>query len=255
MKYDKTNIPKTYNVARAIPKKTMELWLNALSKFIPKDEVYSIIDVGCGTGRFSAELSKFFNADVIGFDPSKKMLEVANSYNRNPRVSFYEGSAEILSQPDQSSNLAFLSMVFHHIEKHDIAIKNINKVLKSNGFFCIRNSTKDLVNQYPYLDFFPSAKEFNIKRLHSQSEIITMVELHGFMLVSHEVLKQQFAVNMREYFQKVSQRGLSDLAYISDNDFNKGISLMQKRVNQKKEDDPIFEPIDLFIFKKVEQID
>jgi ubiquinone/menaquinone biosynthesis C-methylase UbiE len=74
MRYDDTKIPEDYDSGRKLPTKTMEMWLEAIAKNIPKDRIGRILDVGCGTGRFSYYLSKFFNSDLIGIDPSKKML-------------------------------------------------------------------------------------------------------------------------------------------------------------------------------------
>jgi hypothetical protein len=36
MNYDITDIAKPYDIAMAMPKSTMEFWLNALSKFIKR---------------------------------------------------------------------------------------------------------------------------------------------------------------------------------------------------------------------------
>jgi hypothetical protein len=36
MNYDITDIEKSYDIDRAMPKSTMEFWLNALSKFIKR---------------------------------------------------------------------------------------------------------------------------------------------------------------------------------------------------------------------------
>jgi ubiquinone/menaquinone biosynthesis C-methylase UbiE len=36
-----------------------------------------VLDLGCGTGRFSEALAAQFDAHVIGLDPSLKMLQVA----------------------------------------------------------------------------------------------------------------------------------------------------------------------------------
>ena len=44
----------------------------------PNSFVYDESDI-CGTGRFSENLQKTFNASVIGIDPSQKMLNVAET--------------------------------------------------------------------------------------------------------------------------------------------------------------------------------
>ena len=78
------------------------------------------------------------------------------------------------------------------------------------------------------------------------------VESNGFTLICHKVLKQKFAENFKEYVQKVSQRGLSDLTVLSDSEFKSGINRMSEVINRGVGSEPIFEPTDLFIFQRVE---
>ena len=52
MDYDKTEIPATYEKARALSPETRRLWQDLLSAHIDRAAVSLIIDLGCGTGRF-----------------------------------------------------------------------------------------------------------------------------------------------------------------------------------------------------------
>ena len=47
------------------------------SVHISRAEMSLVIDLGCGTGRFSELLAAHFSAQVIGIDPSLKMLDQA----------------------------------------------------------------------------------------------------------------------------------------------------------------------------------
>jgi len=52
MAYDKTEIPTTYDKARALSPEARRLWQDLLSAHIDRAAVSLIIDLGCGTGRF-----------------------------------------------------------------------------------------------------------------------------------------------------------------------------------------------------------
>jgi SAM-dependent methyltransferase len=52
------------------------LWLGVISQRVP-DGAPDILDLGCGTGRYSAAHADLFNARVIAVDPSLKMLAEA----------------------------------------------------------------------------------------------------------------------------------------------------------------------------------
>jgi 2-polyprenyl-3-methyl-5-hydroxy-6-metoxy-1,4-benzoquinol methylase len=56
-----------------------------------------IIDVGCGSGYLTAKLARYASY-VLGVDPSKKMIEIANrEYNRIPHLEFVNESIEDFS--------------------------------------------------------------------------------------------------------------------------------------------------------------
>ncbi len=94
MDYDKTNIAAVYDSGRSYSPEILQLWLDLLSTYVPKDGVSRIIDLGCGTGRYSEPLSVHFRADVIGIDPSEKMLEEARKKGSRSTVIFKQASGE-----------------------------------------------------------------------------------------------------------------------------------------------------------------
>ena len=75
--YDKTDIPAGYDRARDHGPEMLNLWMHAIAKHLEGHSVTRILDLGCGTGRFSEALAARFDAEVIGLDPSQKMLELA----------------------------------------------------------------------------------------------------------------------------------------------------------------------------------
>lgn len=252
MKYD-SKIAGRYDSARRMPKGTMLLWLDAIANHIPGSGITTILDVGCGTGRFCEGLAGRFNARVIGIDPSSAMLSKARGNISSSSVEFREGHAECLPVADSSTCLIFMSMTYHHISDFSVAIGEFKRALRSPGFLCIRNSTKDLLNEVPYLKYFPTARELNNHRIPMQQELIDVVEGGGFSLLIHEVIKQIFAESLREYCEKISRRGLSDLVRIPDVEFEAGVQRMMDDIERNKVRGPIVEPIDLFIFKKVDE--
>jgi len=77
-----------------------------------------ILDLGCGTGRFSAALRARFEAEVIGIDPSKKMLEQARSFF--PPVSHRDTeNTEKDEITERTSLLAFLRQRSLALESSD----------------------------------------------------------------------------------------------------------------------------------------
>src|SRR5262245_37085567 len=114
MDYDKTAIAGTYDAARAYRPEVMEQWLDLVAVLAP-DKVDLIVDLGCGTGRFTQPLADRFQAQVIGIDPSQRMLAAARAKPGNRRVEFRQASSEQLPLPDGCVDLVFMSMVLHHL--------------------------------------------------------------------------------------------------------------------------------------------
>jgi ubiquinone/menaquinone biosynthesis C-methylase UbiE len=250
MDYDKINLANCYDSARSLPEATMSLWLNALGKHLSANEIKVILDVGCGTGRFSAKLADKFNARVIGVDPSKAMLTKARENVSHPSVVFQYGDAQHLPVPNESACLLYLSMVYHHIVDPSLAAQEFYRVLRTGGFVCIRNSTRDLLDKVLYLEWFPGALEFNRHRIPSQQDIIKTMQDNRFVLLVHEVIQQPFANSLKEYCEKIRQRALSDLVILPDSEFEAGVRNMMRAVERNERTEPIIEPIDLFIFRK-----
>src|SRR5690242_15739173 len=77
MDYDQTEIAAAYDKARGLAPETARLWLELLSAYIDPTTTSLIVDLGCGTGRFSDLLAAHFRVQVIGIDPSSKMIDQA----------------------------------------------------------------------------------------------------------------------------------------------------------------------------------
>jgi ubiquinone/menaquinone biosynthesis C-methylase UbiE len=248
-KYDKTDIHLRYNESRKLPGETIKLWLEAISKYVAIDSINRIIDLGCGTGRFMEGLSNHFSAKVYGIDPSWNMLSMAKQTLISHKIEFIQGDAENIPLANDVADMIFLSMVYHHIKNKDKAIYEFRRILKAYGFLCIRTSTIDSLDSYPYLQFFPTALQINIEKLPSRDGLIDFLQKNGFKTMRHAIISQITAENYNQYFEKIKLRGLSDLTAITDDEFNEGLAQLEKYCCEKGKGKAVFEDIDLFIFK------
>lgn len=238
-----------YDSARSLPSQTQTLWLEALKSSIPKQVVRKILDLGCGTGRFTAALGRAFECSVVGVEPSSAMLKVARSQSE-PNVEWKQGQAENIPLESQAVDLVFMSQVFHHLVRPEQALREINRVLTSAGYLAIRNGTREHNKELEWLRFFPEALEIEDKRTPSQQELEELVCGQSFELISQRTVYQLFAASYDEYLEKVSRRGLSALIVISDAAFQSGLQQFQNWVSRQPRNHPVYEPVDLFVFQK-----
>ena len=245
MDYDRAEIVATYDRARALTPEALSVWKRLLTRHIDRAVISRAVDVGCGTGRFSELLAAEFNCQVVGVDPSKKMLGEARRKLPRPDIVFMEGSGEALPLPDSSTDLEFMSMVYHHFADKAAAAREGRRILRPGGYVCIRNSTRE--TNFPHRHFFPAMEILIASDLPSRQDIEAVFRENGFTLVLSEVVKQTMAPNWEAFTAKTALRADSFLARLSDTEFQQGITAME---NHERRDSPVTEEIDWFVFRR-----
>jgi ubiquinone/menaquinone biosynthesis C-methylase UbiE len=115
MDYDRTEIAASCDRARALEPETARAWLGLLSAYIDPTTTSLIVDLGCGTGRFSDLLAAQPAVRVIGIDPSSKMMDQARRKPAAENVTYQQGSAEAIPLADGCVDLIFMSPVYDHL--------------------------------------------------------------------------------------------------------------------------------------------
>jgi len=245
--YDASDIHKSYNKGRELPPEVINQWVKMLACHCPPDSVHTIVDVGCGTGRFTSPLADHFCATVYGIDPSRKMLDVACQLLAHPAVTLLAGSAEKLPLSNALADLIFLSMVYHHIQDKPQACHEFRRILKPTGSLCFRIVSSERLILCPWLSFFPEALAIDMQRIPSSQEMIRAMAEAGFSLKAHEVVSQQFASSYDNYAEKIGQRSISSLKAISDDAFKRGLANLRAYCRAQPSG-PVYEDIELFVF-------
>jgi ubiquinone/menaquinone biosynthesis C-methylase UbiE len=250
MDYDKTNMPAAYDAGRGYNPSVLALWLDVISQWVPQSAVSEILDLGCGTGRYSAALAAHFDARVIAVDPSAKMLAQARK-KATERVRYRRGRGEALPLPDGTVDMVFVSMVFHHFEDPDRAVRECHRVLRRDGTVCLRAGTRDRAATYPYVPFFTRSSAILNNVLQSKASIETVFVNAGFQLVAHDVIRSEVAGSWNAYAEKLAFRADSILAQLRDQEFEEGLAALREHVKRAPPDEPVIELIDFFVFRSI----
>ena len=248
MDYDTTEIPQTYDKGRDHGPEVLDLWMNTIASHVDAASVRAILDLGCGTGRFSKALARHFDAQVFAVDPSKKMLEQARSKQLDARVNYALGSGESIPLNSNAVDLIYMSMIFHHFRDPELAARECRRVLRDGGTAFMRTGTQERIPSYPYVPFFPASRPIMNEVLPTSSFIQDVFVDAGFRLVTLEVITQTIAPNHAVYADKLATGSDSVLAQLSQDEFQAGIEAVRayaSRVNNEA----ITEPIDLFVFR------
>ena len=247
--YEKKDAAERYNASRALPDATMKLWMEKLSEKVPLEAVTRILDLGGGTGRFTVPIRKTYHCPVIVIDPSEAMIEQGIGLDTED-IFWLCGNAEYIPLADGLVNMVWMSQVFHHLVKPSLAFQEIRRVLSPSGYFVVRNGTWESDSGLDWIQYFPEAQQLDKIKTPSQADIVNSICPNGFDVIHVETVNQIFASSYLEYYQKISQRGLSSLISISDEAFNKGIVKMKQWAESQPRDQPVYDPVDLFVFQK-----
>jgi ubiquinone/menaquinone biosynthesis C-methylase UbiE len=248
MDYDQTEIATSYDLARALAPETRRLWQDLLAAHIDRSAISLIVDLGCGTGRFSELLAAHFGVRVIGIDPSQKMVDQARRKPTTGDIVYRRGPAETLPLPDGCADLVFMSMVYHHLTDPAAVVRECHRVLRPGGYACIRNGTRE--SDFPHRHFFPALRALIDSDLPSRRDIASVFAAGGFKPLVQQVVTQVTAADWPSFIEKSALRADSFLARLSDADFQQGMAALRHPGVAIDQDAAVTEEIDWFVFTR-----
>ena len=248
MDYDKTEIAATYDRARGLAPERVRLWRDLLAAHVDQSTVSLVLDLGCGTGRFSELLAEHFGVLVIGVDPSRSMLDQARRKLATGSVVYQQGLAEALPLQDGCTDLVFMSNVFHHFDDPYAVLSECHRVLSQGGYVCIRNGTREL--DFPQRPFFPGLEPLVASEIPSRRDVESAFATRGFVRTIHQVVTEVTSPDWETFVEKSALRADSFLARLSDAEFQQGMAAMRSAGNRIDQNEPVAEEIDWFVFRR-----
>src|SRR6185369_16335235 len=187
MDYDRTDIPAAYDRGRDHGPALLDLWMNAVAAHLD-DTPKRILDLGCGTGRFSNALASFFNAELIGIDPSFKMLiQAHDKRSGNTPMFFQMARAEEIPLASNSIDLIFMSMSFHHLRDRRASARECWRVLRDGGRVFVRIASRVQVPTYSCYSLTPATHPILLDVLPDSAELRQPFEAAGIHLRAHDL--------------------------------------------------------------------
>jgi ubiquinone/menaquinone biosynthesis C-methylase UbiE len=95
-----------------------------------------VLDVGCGVGYFTFELSKSYGSFAVGLDIDEEDIALADkvkNINRELESSFVAGSGLTLPFKNASFDKVLASEIIEHIHADSFFLKELSRVLKEGG--------------------------------------------------------------------------------------------------------------------------
>ncbi len=117
-----------------------------------------VLDIGSGTGFVSSVLAQYLTHQdkIICADISSKMLDKAREKLErfSCQFDFIETDCEEIPLTDSSIDLITVNSVLHHLPDYHNFLKEVDRLLKPKGIFCIMHEPNKRFFRNPLLFFF-----------------------------------------------------------------------------------------------------
>ncbi len=112
--------PRAHNVL-------MQVEEAAMRKLMPDLSGQVVLDLACGTGRYSLLAHELGAKQVVGLDNSRAMLEA------NPQSQIALATSEAIPMRSQSVNVVLCGLALGHLPALKPTLSEISRILKSGG--------------------------------------------------------------------------------------------------------------------------
>lgn len=134
-----------------------------------------ILEVGCGIGNFTQTLTNY--GEVFAIDIEKNYLQqIHKSLGNKAKVGFGDIENDKYFLNGQQFDSIVCLNVLEHIEKDDLALKNVYKLLKNQGYLIL------LVPIHPFL-YGEIDQAIGHLRRYTKGEILSKLKSSGFNIL------------------------------------------------------------------------
>ena len=237
---DYSEIAEVYDRARPGDSPHLEWWFERIAEVGQLGPGRRLIDLGCGTGRWTIPLAEGTGCETVGVDSSPEMLAKAREKDRDGLVTWLEGDVEYLDIVEpESFDCAFMSLMMHHVYDHQTTFRGVYRILRPGGVFLIRQGTLEQILNDVTHRFFPETVSVDLARTPLRCQIEGGLEKAGFEGMEAEVVKQTSYPSNERLLTELQLRVISVLRIISDEAFEAGLRRVDDYMQENPEDESL----------------
>jgi SAM-dependent methyltransferase len=186
-----------------------------------------VLDIGCGTGRFLAQLAEI--AKAWGVDASPEMLEVART--RAGGAGLKLGVAEELPFKDGWFERATMWLVAHLVDRPR-AFADAHRVLADDGRFAVATFDPSYFDEFWLNVLFPSMEAVDRERVPTAPELEAELRGAGFD-VRLLRLSQRGSLARTDALERIRGKHISTFDLISDEEYEAGLARAERELPER----------------------
>ncbi len=237
IKADYSKIASFYDKGRSLSAQNTAMWLDLITKLSGASKGARVLDLGCGTGRFSLPMATRLGFNVTGADSSAEMLAKAEQKDSNSDVNWMLTDAGALTFPSGSFEVVFMSHLLHHVDSPLAVLKECRRVLFPSGVVLIRYGSMDHIRNDVEHTFFPQVSGIDEPRTPTKELTERWLLDNGFADVFSEEVVQQTYQTGEAHLDAARSKSTSVLSMISEESFHAGIYRLAEHVDKNPDDE------------------
>lgn len=240
-----------YAKGRVMSPAALATWMDAFSRHLPERRPLTLVDVGCGIGRFTPWLADMFGGPVYGVEPSTRMRAIAEADARHERVTYLDGKAEAMPLPARACDGALLYFVWHHVADRPAAARELARVVKPGGRLLVRTSFAESMPELWWYRWFPRAREIDRTMYEPKATVLETFASAGWEAVAHEQVEFDTAPDRAADFARLQLRALSTFEHMTEAEAEAGFAAIAAGMAEDPEPGgPVLVPADLLVLTR-----
>jgi SAM-dependent methyltransferase len=222
---DYSRVAADYDAIRGSAHLDRTYWLPALVEAGSLRPAERILDLGAGTGRFSALVAEF--ARVVAADISLPMLAKAQ-----PKGGFavVRADAASLPFPSDTFDAALLVMVVHQLPDYKLALREVARVSRRA---VIATSDMERRRLGVLEEAFPSLRPIDLRRFPRISDLTATLMSAGFSDVTVDVRPLQRSWPVTEQLDRIRRKYISTFDLLPQGEFERGLEFLEREMPKR----------------------
>jgi ubiquinone/menaquinone biosynthesis C-methylase UbiE len=223
-----------FKAVREVPRKGLSEWREAVRRHLRPSQGMTLVDIGAGTGAFTAAFSLWFDLSVVAVEPSAAMR---NQIPRTPAIQVLEGDASALPLPDESADAAWLSLVIHHIPDLGGAAHEIRRVLRPGAPVLIRQGFPGRIDdRIELVRWFPETAR-TADTFPSVDDTCKAFAAAGFHQDALEQVRESYPTSLAEFLGQVDTFRHADttMRNLTEDEFLRGKERLRRAVRHAED--------------------